>query len=242
MASYSFKDCKTYLGGYDLSGSLNQASLSYECETLDATTFGQTTRINQGGLLVAKAAVAGFWDAATTSAPDPAIQALIGTADLPCSMIPQGATIGNTAYLFRTLGAKYTLGAPIGDLLKYDVELPGSGGNPGLVRGNLLWSGSATGNQSGTTAVQAGAIASGKSLYAALHVFSGDGDFTVKIQSDDNSGFTSATDRVTFTQVGTATAVSTEWKTLAGAVTDTYWRIVSTNPNTRVFAVTIGIK
>lgn len=240
MASLKFTDCKVYLHGYDLSGQLNQASLDYACEALDETTFGATTRTHKGGLIAANAAVAGLWDASSTSAPDPVIQARIGTADLPTTLVPQGATIGNVAYLFRTLGAKYALGAPVGDLLKFSLDLPGTGGQP-LVRGMLLESRSASGNYSGT-AVQLGAVGATQHFYAALHVFSGSGNFTIEIQSDDNSGFSSPTTRFTFAQVATGTAVSSEWATrVAGSITDTWWRIVATNPATRVFAVSAGI-
>lgn len=242
MSSLLFSDCKVYVGGYNLSGQLNQAALQYTAMMLDETTFGATTRINKGGLKAVTAAIEGLWDASSTSAPDPVLFAGVGTAQIPVSLVPQGATAGNTAFLFRAAQADYKPGAAIGELLGFSVELLGSGGLPGLVRGALLHAGSATGNISGGTAVQLGAVAAGKSLYAILHTFSGTGNFTVKIQSDDNSGFTSATDRITFTQVGTATPVASEWATVAGAITDDWFRITATNPNTRDFAVTLGIR
>ena len=44
---------------------------------------------------------------------------------------------------------------------------------------------------------------------------------TARIESDDNSGFTSATTRATFTA---ATAISGETIRALGAFTDTWWR------------------
>jgi len=43
----------------------------------------------------------------------------------------------------------------------------------------------------------------------------------VTIESDDAEGMASATTRLTFTQ---ATATTSEWQELAGAVTDDWWR------------------
>lgn len=240
MASLKFTDCKVYLAGYDLSGQLNQASLDYACETLDETTFGSTTRINKGGLLKVNAAVEGLWDSSGDTAPDPVLFPRIGSSDMPAVMVPQGATVGNIAYLFRVLGAKYALNGRTGGLLPFSLELPGTGGHP-LVRGKLFHAGSATGNIAGGTAIQLGAVGATQYVYAALQVFGGTGNFTVKIQSDDNSGFTSPTDRITFTQVANATEHASEWSRLAGSITDDYWRIVATNPATRNFAVAIGI-
>jgi hypothetical protein len=42
--------------------------------------------------------------------------------------------------------------------------------------------------------------------------------------------------------VGTGTPVASEWATYAGPQTDTWWRVVATNPNTRNFTVAAGIQ
>ena len=97
----------------------------------------------------------------------------------------------------------------------------------------------ATGNG---TSQQLGAVTSAQKVYAAIHIWSISGTstptITVKIQSDDNSSFTSATDRITFTA---ATAIGSQYKATAGAITDTYWRanytITGTNP---IFAIAIS--
>ena len=47
------------------------------------------------------------------------------------------------------------------------------------------------------------------------------------VQSDDNAGFTSATTRITFTQISGGTE-SAENKKADGASTDDYWRVVWT--------------
>ena len=63
----------------------------------------------------------------------------------------------------------------------------------------------------------------------------------MSVQSDDNSGFTTATTRLTFTA---ATTRSGEYKSAAGPITDTYWRLsysVSGTTPSVAFAVAIGI-
>lgn len=64
-------------------------------------------------------------------------------------------------------------------------------------------------------------------LYALLQVTAASGtNLVVKVQSDDNSGFTSATDRITFS---TLSAVGWEQSSVAGNLaTETYWRVVAT--------------
>lgn len=240
MATSILTDARLLVAGHDLSGQSNAVNLEYEAEALDATTFGQTTRIHTGGLKVVRAGAAGFWDSAATTSVDPVIFSRVGTEDVPIVIAPSYSAAGDLAYLFRAMKVKYSIESAIGELRAFDVSMEGTGGTP-LVRGGFLQYGSATGNIAGGTAVELGAVAADKYLYAALHVFSGTGNFTVKIQSDDNSGFTSATDRITFTQVGTGTAVASEWTRVAGAITDTYWRITATNPNTRDFVVVAGI-
>lgn len=66
-----------------------------------------------------------------------------------------------------------------------------------------------------------------ESMYAVLHVYAADGtDLEVVVQSDDNSGFTSATDRITFS---TVSAVSAQWSSVAGDLSsETYWRVTAT--------------
>lgn len=239
MPSQVLIDVRAFVAGYDLSGQMNACALEYGADMRDATTFGAGTRINAGGLKTVVAKLEGLWDASTTSAPDPVAFNNLGIADQPAVISPT-STVGDPAFLFRSVQSEYTPGAAVGDLYEFSVSLESASGQP-LVRGALLAIGAATGDTTGA-AVLLGAVSATQSLYAALEVMSGTGNFTAKIQSDDNPGFTSPTDRITFTLVGTAVPVASEWKTLAGPITDTYYRLVTTNPNTRNFTAALGIK
>jgi hypothetical protein len=96
-------------------------------------------------------------------------------------------------------------------------------GSETLMRGTILKNATTniTGNGDGT-AYELGAVTATERVYAAVHIHAVDGGtVAVKIQSDDNEGMASATDRITFS---TSTGVTSQWKELAGPVTDTWWR------------------
>lgn len=78
------------------------------------------------------------------------------------------------------------------------------------------------------TAFNHGAVGATERAYAALIVRQIEGTgatLDVKVQSD-TVGFPSATDRITFAQVTPLSALTTRYQVLsvAGAITDTYWR------------------
>lgn len=239
MASLALTDARLLIAGRDLSGQMNALALEYGAEMLDASTFGVGTRVNAGGLKSVVANAQGLWDASTVNAPDPAIFDNIGVADIPVIIAPSPA-VGDRAYLFRAVHSEYTPGGQVGELLGFSVAMEGAGGLP-LIGGALLHNGSATGNVTGT-AVQLGAVSASQFVYAALQVMSGTGNFTVVVESASDQAFTVPNTRITFAQVGTATPVASEWASLAGAITDTWWRITAVNPNTRNFAVAVGIQ
>jgi hypothetical protein len=125
---------------------------------------------------------------------------------------------------------------PIGDVAGFSFD-----GQPTdeIAPGYVLHPKTARSSSSNTTGVQVGAL-SGGTGYAALHVFAGTAStLDVVIQSDDNSGFTSATNRITFTQ---ATGATSQWSTVTSAGSDDYWRVSWTvGGGTWTFAVTFGI-
>ena len=216
---------KLYVGQYDLSGDMHKLELRYGAELLDVTTFGQTTRIRKGGLKTVGLSAEGYWSGGTDLVDD-ALFAKIGVQNVPITIAKGGETLDNDAYLFRCIHGVYTPGASIGEMLRFSVSAEGSGG-VGVARGKLLHVGAetATGNETGS---QLGALSATQSLYAALHVLTVSGStptFDLDIESDDNSGFTSATSRISFTQ---ATGITSEWKSVAGAITDDWWRVAFT--------------
>jgi hypothetical protein len=243
MSSLALINAKILLAGYDFSAQANALALEYAAEMIDATTFGQTTRINKGGLKSIVGSVAGHWDASATNSVDPVLFARVGGADQPVILSPDGGEVGERAYLFRAIHSEYSLGGELGGLLPFDLKMEGAGGQP-LIQGAMLFNGSATGDAGGTP-VELGALGTGQYLYGALEVFSGTGNFTVRVQSDTVQTFDDdPTERILFTQVGTGVPIAAEWAArVAGPIADhTWWRVAITNPNTRNFAVAIGFQ
>lgn len=131
MATLVFKDAKVYLDGYDLSGDHNQLALSYEAESLDATVFGNATRVKRGGLRVARATGSGYWQAGA-NALDPTLFDLLGLDDKVVTVFADGITEGTTCgsgsgFTMKAVAGQYRVGGAVGDLLPFTLEAEGRG-------------------------------------------------------------------------------------------------------------------
>lgn len=244
MSTLVLTDARIWFDSWDLSGDANAVALSDAAEPKDATTFGVGTRVRKGGLQAVDCQVKGIAGLGSTTA-DQDYQTFtrLGNLGAPFSLAPAGLAVGNPAYTFQTTFFKYGLDAPLGELVGFTIEasaVKGSNGaRPALARGNVLLSASksATGSES---VVQMGAIASGRSLYAAMHLFSyaGGGSLTMRIQSAATFAFTSPTTRATFAVAsGIGSAVITP---VAGAITDQYWRADWTFSGTSFLAAVVA--
>jgi hypothetical protein len=235
-------DCRLYLDGADLTGYSNKAMLAAKAADLDSTTFASGGyKERKGGLFDGNADLEGLWAAGDLTAPDDTFWTNLGVATVPLTGVPTAGTVGSLAYLTRGLETDYKPGGKVGDLLSWTAGL---NVNWPIVRGQILHpQGTARTATGSGTAAQLGAVDSSHALYVCLHVLSYvDGSLTVKIQSDDNSGFTSATDQGTFTA---ATALGGQTMKIAGAITDNYWRAAWTisggSTHSFLFAVSAGI-
>lgn len=221
MAKHVLTDQKLLVGGYNITGSTNAIALEYSADEKDCTVYGNDTRVMLGGLKSVQLQAGGFYDAVPLDSP---LFTAVGVSDSIITMFTEGIADGDVAYFFRAMAGKYGLAASVGELYKYTLAAGASNGP--LVRGLLLNDSTETATGDGA-AIQVGAASASQTIYAALHVLasSGSGDQTldVTIGSDDNAGFTSEVNRFTFTQA--TTAVTSEFLTLAGALTDDYYRV-----------------
>lgn len=235
MATQLLAQQHALLAGYRLTGQLNQIVFAVSTAELDATTYGNLTVIHQPGLKGASCSFNGFWNSTEESA----LFNLHRTEDQPVSIGLTDGTAGSPAVTMEAALWKHNITGRVGELLRLesDVGITRYGPVRGLVAHNTESSGNVTG-----TAYELGAVSATQHIYAALHVFDGDGDLDVIVESDTASNFPSATTRITFTQVADATAIASEFMRTAGAITDTWWRISATNPSTRDFAVVFGIR
>lgn len=242
MSSFMLQDVTTWVAGYDFTTDLNQVSINASVDDLDATTFGGGGyRARRGGLRNVEASYSGFWQSATTDAPDPQIFTSIGTVDQAVTIANDDAEL-STAYMFQGGKFTYNLGGQIGEVMPFDLDMMGTNGVSGLVRGVVTKAkGSVNATGATGTAWNGGAVGASQFLYATFHVFGTPGTtITAVIESDDNAGFTTATSRITF---GPITTAGGTWGTrVAGALAETHYRLrVSAITGTFSIAAAIGI-
>lgn len=226
MADQIIKDRRLVIGAYDLSACLKEFDLILKKEQKDNTCFLAEARSGKHGLASAEASFSGFLNDSAGLTPS-FIEGTWGDEDAVMTACPHGAAVGAVAYILKSCMAEASLDQAVGEMSA--VSGAAYGNAQIALPGNVLASGekTATGNED---AVELGAVATGKYLYAALHVTSLEGTdtptITVKIQSDSSESFDSPTDRISFTA---KTAVGEQWATpVAGEITDTWWRAVIT--------------
>lgn len=239
MSSFAFVDATTWIAGYDMTGDLKSVALNIAVDELDNTPFGfGGYRSRIGGLKTVAADFGGFWQAGAGQV-DPTVFSDLAVADRVVTLAPDDAE-GTTAYMWQGGSFTYSPFGQIGDVTPFALSYLGTNG-VGAVRGGVA---KAKGNVSTTGAIgsvqQLGDVAANEFLFATLHVFSAGTTITVQVQSDDNAGFTTPTTRGTFSGI---TTVGGTWLTkVAGAITDTYWRLnVSAITGTFSIAGAIGI-
>lgn len=242
MATLVATDAVIYCGAYDLTSNTSEVTADAEADEVECTTFASAGyREYKGGLVKSSLKLTTFYDAALAES---VLIPAIGLTDNIVTVAPT-ATANTRAHFAKDLVSKAEAAFKVGDMAMLNAGGV-SNAAPGLVGGYLILPKTTSTATTDGTAYQNGAVASTKSVYAALHVFSVSGTdtptLTVKLQSDNDSGMGSATDRIEFTA---ATAIGSEFKSTAGAITDDYWRvswtISGTNPSFS-FAVVMGIK
>jgi len=227
-------DLKIYLGGTDLTATLNSCELTAAKAEQANGRFGDIAEVFFWGLRQVRANVSGFFEAGA-GAPDPLAWSRIDPAltpsAWPLSLAPPSApgvagAEGNIAYTIVGREFGYGIGGQHGQLLPYRLStLPAS--TYDLYRQTIDRAKATVTATTTSTGYQLGALSATQKIVAVLHVFAiTGGSWVLTVQSDDNSGFTSATTRITFAAV--TTAPSTEVKVLNGAVTDDWWRSVQT--------------
>jgi hypothetical protein len=246
MAIQFWQNMSILVGQLELACHGKNVDLATEVTPLDTTalcTTGWTTVV--GGLKsgsVDMELMADFADGMN----DERIWGYLGANDTAHSVVTNSAD-GSVAYLFKGIPLSYKIieGAP-GDLAMASIS--GRSASSPVVRGRLLHPGSASRTSSSVgTGRQLGDVDATQRVYAALHVITVSGTsptLDVIVQSDDNSGFTTPTSRITFSQA-TAAANRQQFLSTAGAIADTHWRVSYTiggsDTPTFAFAVTVGI-
>lgn len=214
-------DAVIFANQYDLTADVNKVALDCEAAELDATNMGSGGWHEVvAGIKSSTAKIDTFYNA---SGAEPAITSLHAAGATLLTVASVG-TQGTVAYTARNLAGKYTLpGGKVGDLATLNADLAGDSPE-GLLRGQIIAPKTTSGSSSNVVGVQLGAVGATQRIYSALHVFAASGStpsLTVKLRSSTTQGGT-YTDRITHTAF---TAAGAELASLAGAVTDTWWRV-----------------
>jgi len=242
MANFVLTDGRLFLGGYDLSSHTQSMTLDLTSDDVDVTPINSGGfRSKIAGLADASLSANGFFEAGDDK-PDALLGVSVGSEII--GTVSPTSSAGDIAYFLKSRQFSYNIGGAIGDVMPFSIS--NSNSSDRAVRGTIMVDDSANLTASGnSTGRQLGAVSAAKSVYVAAHVVSVSGTstptLTVKVQSDDNPSFTSATDRITLTNF---TAAGAQYSKLAGAVTDDYWRInytlSGTSPSFKCF-ITVGI-
>ena len=225
MATHTLLTPKIWLDGYALNPRIFSTSQEYSCDTQDDTAFGTTgVRSTAAGMLTHRYVDQAYHSAGSGTDVDDVLFSRVGTGAIVRTVAPVAGVEGEYAYTTQILQARYNPfdGGSVGEM--HATSFEGQNDGTPLVRGTILNNASEVGTGAGT-AFQVGALSATQIGYAALHITDPVAltSIDVKIESDDVEGFGGTPeDQITFTQ---QTAAGSEWQTVAGAVTDDWWRI-----------------
>jgi hypothetical protein len=235
-----------YVDQWDATANARDIALSASQPALEGTTFrdvatsGLWEVVGASGSKKGQLSVAGFWSAAASATVDDQAFGQLGNSRVITAGYEE--TEGEPCWMLQGAQTSYQAFGKLGELAPFSLDASVSNGI-GLVRGVLtkkMSAVSATGALG--TAKQIGAVSASQYLYATLHLFgTAATTITVVVESDDNSGFSTPTTRAT---IGPLTTVGGTWATrVAGAITDTYWRMrVTAITGTWTVAGAIGIQ
>lgn len=245
MTVAAVNNAQVIVGTFDVSGFTGQVSSTPgEVVIVPVTTLGSGGFVTQAaGVKSGQFALSGYADHSATGISTAFTPASIGTQYGVSVAVPSSGTApaaGDPALLgtgklsqWSPLDATPSSAAAISATFGTDAAF--AFGKVGAALASRTTSG-----LTGTAVALTGPTASQR-LYALLHVTAASGtNLVVKVQSDDNSGFTSATDRITFS---TLSAVGWERSSVAGNLsTETYWRVTATIASgSFTFAVLFGV-
>lgn len=243
-----YKNCKVYFGGYDVSGASNSLTLSREVDEVEYRVYGNACPCYLPGLETVKYELQGYASSNGTTDQEDAMYAKLSMTSLPFMACPTTGAVNEQAHFCPTMESRYQWGGAVGEMNAFTGS--GTGQGQPLILGRVMMTGSKATTTTGTPYELGAVTAATNFLYAQLHVFSVSGTnptLDVIVESDDAEAFTDPTTRITFAQIAGASVPTAVWATpVAGAITDTWWRVKATigGTNTPTFnlVVAVGIR
>lgn len=131
MTTVHFRNAIILVDGYNLSGDHNSVGVDMKAEILDETSFGDSTRIHKGGLVVTDITGKGNWEGASGHV-DRILFDLVGLDDKIVSLFPNGITEGASSgagrgYAMKGVVESYNIGGEVGTLLPFNMAVRGRG-------------------------------------------------------------------------------------------------------------------
>lgn len=223
MAMQVIKDVTALIANYDISGQANNfAALPVTVQALDKTNGASAGwQEFEPGLKSMGGTISGFTDDMTFDSDQ-----LTGLQNVPFTLSLNNALAeGDIIHAYKANQTAFDRPMQVGQLLGYSGTFTANGAG---VKGFALHVGAET--ATGASAGQnLGAVAAGQTIYAWQHVTATAGTsptLDTLVESDATDAWVGAeTTRFTFTQETDATS-GYQWLTpVAGAITDTWWRV-----------------
>ena len=241
MARISAKSAGLLVDEFDFSGVSNSMDLSFAESPADVTAFADTDMTYIQGKPTFTFNVNGLWSTASPNYDGEMFTDLTAT-NRRVGIYPGGLSAGT----FREEGATNISASPrvstIGDAIACNVTWQGASAP---FRSTILRYATDSSSANGTQ-YTLGTIANTNTIIGVLRLLeiggSGNNTLDVKIQSD-TSGFSSATDQLTFTQLNQGSGATFETKTATGpGGSDNIWRVVVTiaGAGSRSFKFIVG--
>ena len=245
MSKTILTNVRTFAVAVDLTSQSNKVEISAEVEDKDSTNYAsQGWKEVLGGLGSAEISAEGQWEAGDPTKVDDASWAQLGGVGPWSISANNGAAVGDLAYFTSALRSDYKLFDAVGEVAPWSGTAKSSWP---LVRGQFAHPPGTARTASGTgTGLNLGAVATGKRMYAAVHVLSASGttpSLTARVESSVDNTFASPTTRLTF--AAATTAGGQALRTDGTAITDTWWRIAWTISGTTpsfLFVGSLGIR
>lgn len=227
MSTFAQTDVGVLMGEFDISGDHNAVALEMSVDLGDDTTYGDSARNMKPLLMSWSSAGEGLQDYAAAGL-DVVVFPNLASANTLLTVAPEntGLAAGNIAYFAPSLESEYSpVQDEVGVLQSFRWRADGDQ-SAGLIRGTIMLNAQPSASGNGTSR-QLGAVSATQTVYLGLHFIAASAAITVTLDSDDNSGMTSATTQITaVAQSAPGTQFLSQLGDGAGgAITDTWWRI-----------------
>ena len=241
MARSSAKSAGLLVDEFDFSGVSNSMDLSFAESPADVTAFADTDMTYIQGKPTFTFNVNGLWSTASPNYDGEMFTDLTAT-NRRVGIYPGGLSDGTFGYEGATNISASPRVSTIGDAIACNVTWQGASAP---FRSTILRYATDSSSANGTQ-YTLGTIANTNTIIGVLRLLeiggSGNNTLDVKIQSD-TSGFSSATDQLTFTQLNQGSGATFETKTATGpGGSDNIWRVVVTiaGAGSRSFKFIVG--